>query len=101
MVRKIDAFRLPGYDFVDPGLLAQTLTHRSAASLHKERGGVTLAQSSGLMTLSVGLIQRLRACVVRQAPGSGGSGPCPRGDPGLSKGGGATATASRERSTRG
>jgi ribonuclease-3 len=31
------AFRLPGYDFVDPGLLAQALTHRSAASLHNER----------------------------------------------------------------
>ena len=37
MVRKTDAFRLPGYDFVAPGLLAQALTHRSAASLHNER----------------------------------------------------------------
>ena len=37
MVRPTDAFRLPGYDFVDPGLLAQALTHRSAAPLHNER----------------------------------------------------------------
>lgn len=37
MVRPTDALRLPGYDFVDPGLLAQALTHRSAASLHNER----------------------------------------------------------------
>src|SRR5918993_2369850 len=37
VVRKIDAFRVPGYDFVDPGLLAQALTHRSAAPLHNER----------------------------------------------------------------
>ena len=37
MVRTTDAFRLPGYDFVDPGLLAQALTHRSAAPLHNER----------------------------------------------------------------
>jgi ribonuclease-3 len=29
--------KLPGYDFVDPGLLAQALTHRSAAALHNER----------------------------------------------------------------
>nr|WP_156642024.1 ribonuclease III [Lysobacter gilvus] len=28
---------MPGYDFVDPGLLAQALTHRSAAPLHNER----------------------------------------------------------------
>ncbi|MUV14241.1 ribonuclease III [Noviluteimonas gilva] len=37
MVRPTDALRLPGYDFVDPGLLAQALTHRSAAPLHNER----------------------------------------------------------------
>jgi ribonuclease-3 len=37
VVRPTDALRLPGYDFVDPGLLAQALTHRSAASLHNER----------------------------------------------------------------
>ena len=36
MVRPTD-LRLPGYDFVDPGLLAQALTHRSAAPLHNER----------------------------------------------------------------
>jgi ribonuclease-3 len=37
VVRPTDALRLPGYDFVDPGLLAQALTHRSAAPLHNER----------------------------------------------------------------
>ena len=37
VARPTDAFRLPGYDFVDPGLLAQALTHRSAASQHNER----------------------------------------------------------------
>ena len=37
MVRQTDAFRVPGYDFVDPGLLAQALTHRSAAPVHNER----------------------------------------------------------------
>ena len=37
MVRPTDALRLPGYDFVDPGLLAQALTHRSAGGAHNER----------------------------------------------------------------
>ncbi|KGQ18934.1 Ribonuclease III [Lysobacter dokdonensis DS-58] len=37
MVRATDGLRLPGYDFVDPGLLAQALTHRSAAPAHNER----------------------------------------------------------------
>jgi ribonuclease-3 len=37
VVRPTDALRLPGYDFVDPGLLAQALTHRSAAPPHNER----------------------------------------------------------------
>jgi len=32
-----DGLRLPGYAFRDPGLLAQALTHRSAAPLHNER----------------------------------------------------------------
>jgi len=32
-----DVLRLPGYAFRDPGLLAQALTHRSAAPLHNER----------------------------------------------------------------
>jgi len=36
-VVRTDRLRLPGYDFVDPGLLAQALTHRSAAALHNER----------------------------------------------------------------
>ena len=37
VVRPTDAFRLPGYDFVDPGLLAQALRHRSAGGAHNER----------------------------------------------------------------
>jgi ribonuclease-3 len=37
VVLPTDGLRLPGYDFVDPGLLAQALTHRSAAPLHNER----------------------------------------------------------------
>ena len=37
MALPTDVLRLPGYAFRDPGLLAQALTHRSAAPLHNER----------------------------------------------------------------
>ena len=77
MVRPTDAFRLPGYDFVDPGLLAQALTHRSAAPLHNERleflgdALVNLIVAEALYQLwpkaDEGTLTRARAELVRES----------------------------------
>ena len=77
MVRPTDAFRLPGYDFVDPGLLAQALTHRSAAPLHNERleflgdALVNLIVAEALYALwpraDEGTLTRARAELVRES----------------------------------
>ena len=76
MVRT-DRLRLPGYDFVDPGLLAQALTHRSAAALHNERleflgdALVNLFVAEALYThwpkADEGTLTRARAELVRES----------------------------------
>jgi len=76
-VVRIDRLRLPGYDFVDPGLLAQALTHRSAAALHNERleflgdALVNLFVAEALYThwpkADEGTLTRARAELVRES----------------------------------
>jgi len=69
--------RLPGYAFADPGLLAQALTHRSAAALHNERleflgdALVNLFVAEALYThwpkADEGTLTRARAELVRES----------------------------------
>jgi ribonuclease-3 len=69
--------RLPGYAFADPGLLAQALTHRSAAALHNERleflgdALVNLIVAEALYQLwpkaDEGTLTRARAELVRES----------------------------------
>jgi ribonuclease-3 len=76
-VVRTDAFRLPGYDFVEPGLLAQALTHRSAAPAHNERleflgdALVNLIVAEALYRLwpkaDEGTLTRARAELVRES----------------------------------
>jgi len=76
-VVRTDRLRLPGYDFVDPGLLAQALTHRSAAALHNERleflgdALVNLFVAEALYThwpkADEGTLTRARAELVRES----------------------------------
>lgn len=77
MVPQTDRLQLPGYAFRDPGLLAQALTHRSAAALHNERleflgdALVNLIVAEALYQLwpraDEGTLTRARAELVRES----------------------------------